>query len=158
MRCRRFAAPWPGHLKPEVGGVTGEELLRRPVRLRGIRLGRPVDLLVDTGRQRVLGIEVLCGDEERRFLPFGAAEVRPDEIAVGSTLMLLDEQELRFYRRHATTLRALRQEHAAASLQDVEIAGDGEIVSLLLAGDGGPERAEAALLGSPASSWTVRPT
>lgn len=133
-------------------------MLRRPVRLRGIRLGRPVDLVVDTERPRVVGIEVLCGDSERRFLPFAAAEVLPDEIAVASTLLLLDEPQLRFYRRRATTLRALRQVHVAAAFQDVEIAGDGEIVSLLLAGEAGPERAEAALLGSPASAWTARPT
>lgn len=138
--------------------VTGEELLRRPVCLRGIRLGRPVDLVVDAARARVLGIEVLCGDEERRFLPFAAAEVMPDEISVDSTMLLLDESELAFYLRRATTLRALRQEHVAAALQDIEIAGDGEIVSLLLAGDDGVKRAKVALLGSPASSWTARPT
>ena len=114
--------------------------------------------MIDVERPRVVGIEVLCGDEERRFLPFGAAELRADEIAVASSLTLLDESQLAFYRRHATTLRALRQDLAEVALQDVEIAGDGEIVSLLLARDDGVERAEAALLGSPASSWTSRPT
>jgi len=114
--------------------------------------------VIDVERPRVVGIEVLCGDEERRFLPFGAAELRSDEIAVASTLTLLDESQLAFYRRRATTLRALRQDHARIALQDVEIAGDGEIVSLLLVGDDGVERAEAALLGSPASSWSARPT
>ncbi len=114
--------------------------------------------MIDVERPRVVGIEVLCGDEERRFLPFGAAELRADEIAVASTLTLLDESQIAFYRRHATTLRALRQDLAEVALRDVEIAGDGEIVSLLLARDDGVERVEAALLGSPASSWTARPT
>ena len=106
----------------------------------------------------MVGIEVHCADEKRRFLPFGVVELRSDEIAIASSLTLLDESQLVFYRRRATTLRALRQDLVEIALQDVEIAEDGEIISLLLLGADGVKRAEAALLGSPASSWSARPT
>lgn len=44
-------------------GLSADELLRLPVRLHGIRLGRPVDLILDTGSMRALGLDVRCGDE-----------------------------------------------------------------------------------------------
>ena len=48
--------------------ITGDELLALPVRLHGIQLGRPVDLLLDRDAQRIVGLDVLCGDEVHRFL------------------------------------------------------------------------------------------
>ena len=53
-------------------GVSGDELLRLPVRVRGIQLGRVVDVLLDPTEARALGVDVLCGDvedrgEERRY-------------------------------------------------------------------------------------------
>jgi hypothetical protein len=74
------------------------EVLALPVRLHGIQLGRPVDVLVDREADRVLGFEVRCGDEAQRFLPFAVARIGTDEIALDSALTLIDEPDLDFYR------------------------------------------------------------
>ena len=58
--------------------------------MRGIELGRPVDLVLDRERTRVLGFEVLCGDEERRFLPLAVATFARSELEVRSSLALLE--------------------------------------------------------------------
>jgi hypothetical protein len=77
------------------------------VRLHGIQLGRPVDVLVDLHSDRVLGFEIICGDEARRFLPFPVAERRPAELALSSVLTLIDERDLDFYRRRSRRLSEL---------------------------------------------------
>jgi hypothetical protein len=106
---------------PVMGSVPGEELLRQPVLLRGIELGRAVDLILDTEGERVLGVDVLCGDGQHRFLPIAAAETLPDRIDVRSALTLLDAGQLAFYRERGISLRALRSnsgakdDHAAGS-------------------------------------------
>src|SRR5262245_56148338 len=100
--------------------LTGDDVLRRPVRVRGIELGRAVDLILDRTAARVVGLEVLCGDGVHRFLPAAAAEALPDRIAVRSSLALLNEGELEFYRRHGTSLTTLRREDPA----DVELRED----------------------------------
>src|SRR5215468_3044648 len=81
------------------------ELLQLPVQLHGIRLGRPVDLLLDPGDWRALGFVVLCGDETLRFLVFAAADLRERAIDVPSALLLLEDVE--FYRDRSRSLRAL---------------------------------------------------
>lgn len=74
------------------------ELLQLPVRLHGIQLARPVAALVDAHSDRLVGLEILCGDGEHRFLPYAVADVRSDEIAIESALTLLDEGDLAYYR------------------------------------------------------------
>jgi hypothetical protein len=118
-----------------MGGHAAEELLRLPVRVHGIELGRPVDLILDLGPPlRVLGFDVLCGDEDHRFLPLGAATIAEDEIAVGSTLTLLERGEVRYYREHGGTLRTARG-------ADVERGGEhlGELRDLVIRPDGSIE-------------------
>jgi hypothetical protein len=85
-------------------GRAASELLSLPVRLRGIRLGTPVEALLDARIDRLLGFEVLCGDGARRFLPFAVARLQADEIAVESALTLIDERDLGFYRRNSRRL------------------------------------------------------
>ncbi len=80
------------------------ELLRLPVRMHGIQLGRPVDAWVDKRAERLLGFEILCGDGAHRFLPFAVADLRAEEVAVDSALTLIDERELDFYRRNSRRL------------------------------------------------------
>ena len=104
-------------------GLHGQDLLRRPVRLRGIELGRAVDLILDAAGTRVVGFDVLCGDGTHRFLPLSAAESQPDQIAVRSALSLLDAAELTFYQERGTTLAALRLEE----LDDVVLGAGGEV-------------------------------
>jgi hypothetical protein len=105
------------------------QLLQLPVRLHGIPLGHPVDLLLHRAEWRVLGFVVLCGDESERFLVFAAADLGSDEIAVPSALPLLEDVD--FYRDRSRSFRALLG-HSAAS----EGAEAGELRDLLLAPDG----------------------
>ena len=87
---------------------TGDELLALPVRLHGIQLGRPVDLLLDRDAQRIVGLDVLCGDEVHRFLPLPTAAVGRGEIRILSPLVLLEQRELDFYRSRTLALSRLR--------------------------------------------------
>ena len=83
------------------------DVLALPVRLHGIQLGRLVDALVDANADRLLGFEVMCGDETKRFLPFAVARIDADEIALESALILIDERDLDFYRRRSRRLSEL---------------------------------------------------
>jgi hypothetical protein len=99
-----------------------EELLTLPVRVRGIDLGRAVDLIVDRERTRALGFDVLCGDEAHRFLPFPVAAVREDEIEIFTPLVLLDFGQVGFYRDQADWLREQNGE-----LRDLFVDPDGAL-------------------------------
>jgi|SRR5215218_9216911 len=80
------------------------DLLALPVRMHGILLGRPVRALVDSRADRLLGLELVCGDGAHRFLPFSVARPGSHEIAVNSALALIDERDLDYYRRHSRRL------------------------------------------------------
>jgi hypothetical protein len=119
------------------------DVLSRPVRLHGIELGKVDDLIVDPAAMRVLGLVVRCGDDRDRFLPLAAARMSPDEIAVGSALLLLDE--LPFYLARGRSLDDLRGAEveaggaAAGVLKDVLVSAEGAVERLLVespAGDG----------------------
>ncbi|HZE28512.1 MAG TPA: hypothetical protein VE055_00335 [Gaiellaceae bacterium] len=117
-------------------GLRGDELLRRPVRLRGIELGRPVDLFLHPREPQALGLDVLCGDERHRFLPVSAAEVRGDHVEPTSPLVLLDLRDDSFYRREARSLSALRRTavDGGLALEDVVLDRGWRIVELVLEG------------------------
>ena len=127
-------------------GVSAEALLRLPVKLRGVELGHPIDVVLDPGGRRALGLVVMCKDEEQRFLPLTVAEIGDDEIAVASVLALLDDGELDFYRRRASTLRLLRGRivqragKVVGHLEDVIVLRDGSVAELVVANGGGRER------------------
>lgn len=104
-----------------MGSRSATELLQLPVRLNGIHLGRPVDLLLDTVEWRALGFVVLCGDESSRFLVFGTADLGEQEIAVTSALLLLEDVE--FYRDRSRSLRDLLR----GELSDLLVASDGTV-------------------------------
>ena len=122
--------------KRAVDAVPAEELLRLPVRLRGIDLGSAVDVILDPQARRVLGLEVLCRDNSHRFLPLTAADLRPDEIGVASALTLLAAGELAFYRKSGSMLRSLRgapvrlQGAHVGRLADVTVSPNGAIAAL----------------------------
>jgi hypothetical protein len=124
-----------------MGSRSATELLQLPVRLHGIRLGQPVDLLLDGTEWRALGLVVLCGDESERFLAFAAADPGEDEIAVVSALLLLEDVE--FYRTRGRSLRDLLGAAAAVDgspageVQDLRLTSDGTVDALVVAGDGG---------------------
>jgi hypothetical protein len=121
-----------------MGAVSADQLLRLPVRVRGIDIGNAVDMIVDTDGWRALGLDVLCRDDEHRFLPLTAAVLHPGEISVSSALTLLAEGELGFYRRRASSLRALRAQPVLQGrrnvgvLDDIVVSPDGRIEELVV--------------------------
>lgn len=126
------------------GSRSAAALLALPVRLHGIRLGQPIDLLLEPGSRRALGFVVLCGDETVRFLPYAAAQPAADEVSVGSALMLLEDVD--FYRLRSDSFRSLlggdvsRGGHEAGRLRDLLLAADGTVVSLVAERDGTASR------------------
>ena len=115
-----------------MGSRSATELLLLPVQLQGIRLGRPVDLLVDRNAWRAVGFVVLCGDESRRFLPFAAADLHASEIDVPSALLLLED--VVFYQGRTRSLRGLLGGAVVSGRREL-----GELRDLLLAADGSAE-------------------
>ena len=118
--------------------VLGSKLFALPVRLDGILLGRVVDLILDAWNGRALGLEVRCGDDEHRFLPFTAARAAAFEVTVHTPLALLDAPQLQFYAERGSSLRALRGTLLHASgrvvgrLEDVQLGADGAVRHLLV--------------------------
>jgi len=111
--------------------LQAEELLRRPVLVRGIRLGRVADVLFDPDGARVVGFDVLCGDDVHRFLPFPAAVLVARGLSVDSSLTLLDEQALAFYRRRGLSLSG------ADDLRGALVRASGAVEARDAAGNGG---------------------
>ena len=116
--------------------LSAASLLGRPVRMRGIRLGRPSDVLLDRATMRVVGLEVTCGDDAQRFLPLAAAHVHDHEIAVRSALLLLEGDDLAFYRRRGRLLSAMRGRGVSLAgrpvgvLRDVLLDAEGAVTLL----------------------------
>ncbi len=139
--------------------VRGDDLLRLPVRLHGIQLGLPVDLLLDRQDLHAVGLDVLCGDEVHRFLPLSAASVREDEIAIASPLVLLEEDELAFYRARALSIGAARGRpvdragRRVGTLRDVGLGADGSLETVVVETDGREEsvRVDGSVRLHPAS-------
>ena len=86
----------------------GVDLLNRRVVTRGIELGRVVDVLLDEAAERAIGLDVLCGDGQRRFLPLATARIDTEDVEVDSPLMLLENDQLDFYRGRGRALRSAR--------------------------------------------------
>jgi uncharacterized protein YrrD len=128
-----------------VGGHRAEQLLRLPVRLNGLEIGRAVDVVIDPGGSRALGLDVLCRDEVHRFLPLAAADVARNEIRLESPFTLVDDTSSEFYRGRATTLRTLKGVHVERAgqdlgpLQDVVVSTNGEIEAFVVETDQGSE-------------------
>jgi hypothetical protein len=119
-----------------VTGTFVGALLRAPVRLHGIQLAWPVDVIFDREPRRALGVEVHCGDDERRFLPLAVAAYTGDALVIPSSLVLLDQTELRFYTERGATFAGLRGStvgrgrRVLGTLQDLKLDPDGWIEAL----------------------------
>jgi hypothetical protein len=126
-------------------------LLPSPVRLRGIQLGRPTDLLLDTDNWHAVGFVVLCGDESTRFLPYAACQPGDDEIAVASALMLLED--VGFYEKRRVSFRSLLDGEVIGGgvLQDVILGAGGVVTELDVEYENARQRI-------PAAGAVVRPT
>jgi sporulation protein YlmC with PRC-barrel domain len=126
-----------------VDGGSVEKLLRLPVRLRGIQLGRPVDLVLDRERRRGLGLEVICGDDEHRFLPLAVGHIEGEAIEVRSPLVLLAANELAFYTSRGSTFASLRGADVlvcgerVGAVEDLVLALDGTIETVVVATEDG---------------------
>lgn len=116
------------------------------MRLHGLQLGHPTDLLLDRDALRVVGIDVVCGDEAHRFLPFPTASVDDDALTITSPLVLLEADELAFYRSRSFALSALRDRPVARKgtrlgiLRDVVVGSGGWLSAVLVERDGMTER------------------
>ena len=137
----RFRPTSSGRIGGGVITIRGNHLLALPVRLHGIQLGRPVDLLLDREELRVLGLDVLCGDEVHRFLPLPTASVSAEAIAISSPLVLLEEDQLAFYRTRAFAFRSLRgsaveqRRREVGALDDIVVRSDGSLHQLVVTGN-----------------------
>ena len=117
---------------------SGDELLALPLRLHGVTVGRPVDVLLDRDALRMIGFDILCGDEVHRFLPVPTAKLQEDKISISSPLVLLEEDELDFYRARTLALSSLRgrvvkrRGRELGELKDVVFEEGGEVVAVVL--------------------------
>lgn len=96
----------PAGMGTMLAPMRGIEALNKRVMTGGIELGRVVDLILDEARERPVGFDVLCGDGSHRFLPFPTARLEGEHVEVDSPLMLLEREQLEFYREHGRPLRA----------------------------------------------------
>src|SRR4029077_19967975 len=103
-----FLTTRSGHHGGDRRELWGGEILSLPLRLHGIVLGRPVDVLLDRESLRVVGLDVICGDEANRFLPLPTAALRESGLPIHSPLVLLEGDELGFYRTRTFSLRSMR--------------------------------------------------
>ena len=88
--------------------MRGVELLNRRVVTGGIELGRVVDVILDENADRELGLDVRCKDGVHRFLPIATADLDGEDVVVESPLMLLEADQLDFYRTRGRALRSSR--------------------------------------------------
>ena len=125
--------------------------LQLPVRLHGIQLGRPTDLLLDVDAWQALGFVVRCGDDSTRFLPYAACQPGDEEIAVASALMLLED--VGFYEKRGVSFRSLLGGEVIGGgvLRDVVLGQGGAVTELEVEHEGEPTLV-------PAGGATVVPT
>jgi hypothetical protein len=81
------------------------DLLNKRVVMGGIELGRVVDVILDEAGERPVGFDVRCRDGDHRFLPLATTQVRGD-VEIESPLLLLETDQLDFYRSHGRPLRS----------------------------------------------------
>ena len=141
--AERSPSPVLGH-DGSVRSLSADALLHLPVRLNGIKVGSPVDVILAPELDRALGLDVLCGDATHRFLPIGAARIAGDEITLSSALTLVEDPG--YYLRHGSAYRALLG-HAVARngqqlgvLRDLLLNADGSVKELVVESPDGATR------------------
>ena len=87
-------------------GMRGVELLNKRVLTGGIELGRVVDVIFDESGEKAIGLDVRCKDGENRFLPLATVDVSDGDVVVDSPLVLLEPEQLDFYRARGRALRS----------------------------------------------------
>lgn len=119
-----------------MGSLSASACLRVPVRLHGIGLGHPTDLLLEVESWHAVGFVVRCGDDSVRFLPWAASQPSEEEIAVGSALMLLEDVD--FYAKRSVSFRSVAGRDVALGgvLRDVLVDAGGTVTELEIERDG----------------------
>jgi hypothetical protein len=131
-----------GHLAAAVAKRSAEGVVKLPVRLHGLTLARPVDVFLDRDDFKLVGLDVLCGDDEHRFLPLAAATVGEDAISISSPLVLLEDTELAFYRSRTISLGSLRgrpvrrRDTDVGLLRDLLLEDDLSVAAVVVERDG----------------------
>jgi hypothetical protein len=112
--------------------------LRVSVRLRGIQLGRPVDVVLHPTAPRALGLDVLCGDGRHRFLPFAAASLDQEGFEIETPFVLVDLTADSAYRTEARWLSGLRGSRLAGGreLRDIVLGPQWTIEELIVESEG----------------------
>jgi hypothetical protein len=120
-------------------GERAGAMLARAVRIRGIDVGDPVDVLLDPDLRCALGLEVHCRDGVNRFLPWLSGAFGAEELSVDFPLALLDGPQLDYYRERAVPLNVLRRltvddsNGSSARIEDVLVDARGRICALVVA-------------------------
>jgi hypothetical protein len=65
-----------------------------------------VDVILDETGERPIGLDVRCKDGVHRYLPIATVDLHGDEVAVESPLVLLEREQLDFYRTKGRALRS----------------------------------------------------
>jgi sporulation protein YlmC with PRC-barrel domain len=86
--------------------MSGVELLNKRVVTSGIELGRVVDVILDETGDRTIGLDVRCKDGVHRFLPIATVDLVGGDVVAGSPLVLLERDQLDFYRARGRALRS----------------------------------------------------
>ena len=96
-----------------------------------------VDVILDARVSRALGLEVLCGERARRYLPLAACDRVEGKVRVESALVLLSA-ELDFYRAHGSSFANLRGRAVRRGplelgvLRDLVLVHNGALAALLI--------------------------
>jgi hypothetical protein len=77
--------------------IRGSDLLGLPVRIGRVDVGEVRDLLCSRDLGHVLGLEIAGHDRQPSFLPWIAADIAADHVAVRSVVSLLSTSELAIY-------------------------------------------------------------
>jgi len=88
--------------------MRGVELLNRRVLTGGIEPHCAQRVIFDESGENVIGLDIRCKDGENRFLPMATADVRDGDVTVGSPLLLLQRDQLDFYRAKGRALRSAK--------------------------------------------------
>lgn len=122
-------------------------LVGLPVEVEGRFVGRVVDVALDRGLRRLLGVDVRDVRGQARFLPAPAASLEDGSVATPTALALLERAASAFYDECGIRLGELdrlpwegKDVPAAARLVDAELADDGDVEGIVLRAPAGRVR------------------
>jgi hypothetical protein len=67
-----------------------------------------MDVILDETADHMIGLDVRCKDGVHRYLPIATVDLDGEEVVVESPLMLLETDQLDFYRARGRALRSSR--------------------------------------------------